>query len=217
MHGIGREQRKRARARRADAPAVLRHARADAELARLQKLDAIGIDDDIERRARNAHEDRGERDGHDIGLWVHKPEIDDRNDHKRRREQHPRDALAEPPKQRQTHAFHHPRPQELEIVREEHEREGGDAFLVDTVLRQARGERCADHRIGKARRHAEEQRGERRGFEIGADTCGKTVPNRCECARHACSFILTGCVCKREMAARESPAFALGVGEVRVR
>ncbi len=41
--------------------------------------------------------------------------------------------------------------------------------LVMPVLRQPRGQRRADHRIGKARRHAEEEGRDRRLFGIGPD------------------------------------------------
>ena len=85
--------------------------------------------------------------------------------------QHPRNALTEPAQDRHPHAVHDPRPQEFEIVGEEDEREGGDRRLVDAVLLEPRGQRRADHRVGKARRDAEEEGRERRGFGIGPDAC----------------------------------------------
>jgi hypothetical protein len=104
-----------------------------------------------------------------------KRQIDDRGDHQHAGDQHPRHALAEPPEHRQPDAVDDPRPQEFEIVGEEDEREGGDRRLVDAVLLQARGQRRADHRVGKARRDAEEQGRERRGFGVGPDARRKRL------------------------------------------
>ena len=78
-------------------------------------------------------------------------------------------ALAEPAEQWQADAVDDPGPQEFEIIGEEDEREGGDRRLVDAVLLQSRGQRRADHRIGKAGRDAEEQGAERCRFGVGPD------------------------------------------------
>ena len=69
-------------------------------------------------------------------------------------------ALPQPVEQRQFDALDCPRPQEFEIIDQEREAEGGDALLVETILRQTRGQRRADHRVGKARGDPEEEGGE---------------------------------------------------------
>ena len=123
------DQRQRAGAGRADPPAILRHARADAELARLEQLDPVGVDDDVEGGAGDADQDRGGDDRADARRRVDEREVDDRGDHQRPGDQHPRHALAEPAEHRQPHAVDDPGPEEFEIVGEEGEREGGDVVL----------------------------------------------------------------------------------------
>ena len=105
----------------------------------------------------------------DVCRRILEGEVGDRGHHQQAGEDQPGNALAEPAEQRQAHAVDDPRPQELQIIDEEGEREGGDGRLVDAVLRQPRGQRRADHRIGKARRNAEEEGGERRLLEIGLE------------------------------------------------
>jgi hypothetical protein len=99
-------------------------------------------------------------------------------------EPQPAAALAEAPEERQPHVVDQRRPQELEVVGEERQREGGHRALADALLRQARSERRADHREGEAGGDAEEQRRERRGLEIRADAFRQPVapgPSRRGC------------------------------------
>ena len=168
-------QRQRAGRDRADPPAILRHARADAELARLEQLDPVGVDDDVEGRARDADEDRGHRSLEDVGGRILEGEIGDRGHDQHAGDDQPGHALPEPAEHGDADAVDDPGPEELEIVDEEGEREGGDRRLRDPVLRQPRRQRRADHRIGKARRDAEEEGRDRRGLRIGADAGGKGV------------------------------------------
>ena len=81
----------------------------------------------------------------------------------------PGNALTQPPEERQPDSVDDPRPEKLQIVDEEGEREGGDSRFGNAVLGQPGGQRRADHRIGKAGRNADEEGGDRRFFEIGFD------------------------------------------------
>ena len=102
-------------------------------------------------------------------------QVDHGGDHQGAGEQQPGHALAQPADQRQAHAIDHPGPQELEVVDQKCQRERGDGLLVDAVLRQPRGQRGADHRVGKARGHAEEQRRQRRGLGVRAHARGQVA------------------------------------------
>src|SRR3546814_7941792 len=59
----------------------LAHSRSNAELARLENLDPVGVDHDIERRPRDPDEDRRGHHPGDIRLRIGKREVDDRGHH----------------------------------------------------------------------------------------------------------------------------------------
>ena len=120
----GQHQRQRAGRDRTDPPAILRHARADAELARLEQFDAIGIDDDVERRAGDADQDGRDRGLVDVGRRVLEGEVGDRGHDQQPGEDQPRHALPKPAEQRQADAIDDPCPEELQIIDEEGQREG---------------------------------------------------------------------------------------------
>ena len=161
------DEREGTRRRRPDPPAVLRHARTDAKLARFEQLDAIGVDDDVERRTGNADEHCGECDRRQGLLWIEASEKDDGGHHKHAGHPQPRAALAEAAEQRDANGVDERRPQELEVVGEKGQREHGDRAFLDPVLCEPRGQRGADHRERCARRDTQEQRRQRRGFEVG--------------------------------------------------
>ena len=151
---------------RTDPPAVLRHAGADAELIGLQGFDAIGVDDDVKRGARDADQNRCNHRGLDAGRRIHEREIDDGRDDRGARKQQPGHALAETAEQRNAHSVDDPGPEHFEVVGQESERERGDGFLVDAVLGEARGQRSADHRVRKSRRDADKKRRQRFFLQI---------------------------------------------------
>ena len=151
-----------------DAPAVLRHAGPDAELARLERLDAIRIDHDVVGRAGDGHQDRRDSRGGETLLRIDQREVHDARGSQHAGEQQPRDALAQATDDGQPHTIHDPRPQPLQVVDEKGERECSHGALVDPVLREARRERRADQRIRRARGDAEKERRERRGLRVGA-------------------------------------------------
>jgi hypothetical protein len=110
------DQRERARARRADAPAVLAHPRAGAELVGFQGLDAVGVDHDIERRARHAqHHSRGRSPGN-VPARIDESQVHGSGDYQQPGHDHPRNALPQPSEHWNTHAIDDPGPQELEVV-----------------------------------------------------------------------------------------------------
>ena len=96
------------------------------------------------------------------------PEEDDRGHHQHADEPEPRAPLAEAAEHRNANGVDQRRPQELEVVGEERQRECRDRALPDPVLREPRGERGADHREGEAGRDAEERSGQRRRFDVRA-------------------------------------------------
>ena len=162
----GEDEREAAGRGGADAPAVLRHAGARAELARLEELDAVGVDDDVERRPGDADRDCGHRDGEQrLGGVGEAEDGHGRHDEHAGKPQ-PAAPLAEAADERQAHVVHHRRPEKLEVVGEKGEREGRHCALGDAVLREARGERCADHGEGEARGDAEKERRQRRRLEV---------------------------------------------------
>src|SRR5690606_20280664 len=152
--------------RRPYAPSILGHSGADAELIRLQRLDAVGVDDDVIRGAGDADEYRRDDSGLDAGRRIHERQVYNCCDYGSTGEKQPRDALAEPAQHRDSYAVDDPRPEHLEVVDEESEAECRDGPLVDAILRQACGQRGADHRVGKAGRDADEERSKRFLLEI---------------------------------------------------
>ena len=62
-----------------DAPTVLRHAGADAELARLERLDAIGVDHDVVSRAGDRNQDGRDRRRCETRLRIDEREVHDRS------------------------------------------------------------------------------------------------------------------------------------------
>ncbi len=153
----------------ADAPAVLRHAGAGAKLARLEELDAIGVDDDVERRPGNPERDRSDCDHEQRLPGIGEAEKCDRGHHQHADQPQPAAPLAEAPDHRQPQVVDDRRPQELEVVGEESQREGRHCALADVLLGEARGEGGTDHREGEARGDAEEQGGKGRRLEVRAD------------------------------------------------
>ena len=89
----GDHERERRRSDGADAPSVLRHAGADTELSRLERLDSIRVDDDVVGGARDRNENRGHGGSREAGRRVRKPEVHDRRHRQNAREQQPRHAL----------------------------------------------------------------------------------------------------------------------------
>ena len=166
-------QRERAGSGGAEAPAVLRHARARAELARLEQLDAVGVDDDVEGGAGHAERDRRHGDEVERCVRVRHAEEGDGGDDQHADEPEPAAPLAEAADERQPDVVDDRRPQELEVVGEEGERESGHGALARAVLGKAGAQRRADHREGEARGNAEEQRRQRRALEIRAHALGQ--------------------------------------------
>ena len=83
------DQRERGSACGPDTPAVLVHARADAELPRLEQFDAIRVDDDVVGRRQDADENCGGRHRRQRRRRIHAPEIDDGQHHQRPRQPQP--------------------------------------------------------------------------------------------------------------------------------
>ena len=166
-HALRNDERQRAGRRRSDAPAVLGHARTDAELAGLQRLDAVGVDHDVVGGARDADEDRRDDGRADARRGIDEREVHDGRDHGDAREQQPGDPLAEAAEHRDPHAVHDPGPEHLEVVGEQREREGGDRALVDAVLREPGRQRRRDHRVRESRREPDEEGGERFPLDVG--------------------------------------------------
>jgi hypothetical protein len=137
-------------------------------LSRLEQLDAIGVDDDVEGGARYAEGDSRDRDQSERVLGIRHAQERDREDHQHADQPQPAATLAEAADQRQPDVVDDRRPQELEVVGKKGEREGRDRAFGDAVLREARSQRRADHREGEARRHAEEQSCEGRALDVGA-------------------------------------------------
>ena len=163
------DERKRAGGHRSDPPAILRHARSDAELARFQELDPVTVDDDVEGRAGERDQHRGKRHSRQVRGGILDGEIRDGGDDQQAGDDQPGHALPQAAQDRNMNAVDDPRPERLAIIDEEREREGGDVGGVDIILCEARGERRADHRIGKAGRDAEEEGRHRRALEIGPE------------------------------------------------
>ena len=150
-------ERQRACGGGADAPAVLGHSRTHTQLMRLQRFDAVGIDDDVVGGPGDADQYRRDDRRLQTRLRIDEREIDDRGDDEQTRQPQPRHSLAEASDHGQTYAVDHPRPEHREVVDEESQREGSDRLLVDAVLCEARGERGADHGVRESRRHADEE------------------------------------------------------------
>ena len=106
----GEHQRERARGGGADAPAVLRHAGTGAELARLEKLDAVGVDDDVEGRARHPDHDGGDRDEIELARGVGEAEKRNRRHDQHAHEPEPAASLPEAADDRQAHVVDDRRP-----------------------------------------------------------------------------------------------------------
>jgi hypothetical protein len=85
----------------------------------------------------------------------------------------PRAALAEVAGDWNANGVNERRPQELEVVGEEGERESGHRAFARAVLGKASAERGADHREGEARGNAQEQGRQGRALEIGAHARGQ--------------------------------------------
>ena len=165
---VGEHQGERAGRGGADAPAVLGHARTGAELARLEELDAVGIDDDVEGGAGDADRDGGDRHHVERLPRIGHPQEGDGRHDQHADEPQPAAPLSPTADHRQADVVDHRRPQKLEVVRQDGEHERGDCALGDAVLGEARGERRAQHREHEARGQAQEQRRDGRGFEIGS-------------------------------------------------
>ena len=74
-----------------------------------------------------------------------------RHHHQRSGQPQPAPPLAEASDERQAHVVDDRRPQELEVVGEERQREGRNCAAREAVLRKPRGQRRADHREGESR------------------------------------------------------------------
>ena len=129
----------------ADAPAVLRHPGSDPELLRLQQLDAVGIDHDVEGRPEDADEDGGGSHHREGRPGVEAAQEDDGGHHQHAHQPEPRAPLAEAAEDRQAHGVHQRRPQPFEVVGQEREGERRNRAFPDPVLGEPRGERRGDH------------------------------------------------------------------------
>ena len=88
------DQSERAGRDRTDSPAILRHAGADAELARLEQFDPVGVDDDVEGRSGDSDQDRGISGVEEAGGRIDERQVQHRRDHHDACDEQPRDALA---------------------------------------------------------------------------------------------------------------------------
>jgi hypothetical protein len=145
---------------------------------RPEDFDPVGIDHDVVGCAGNADRHRRDRQQAKLGARVEKPEPDHPGHHQHAGEQQPRYPLAQAMQERQPHPVDQRRPQELQVVHQEGERERGDGPLVDAVLGQARGQRRADHRVGKPGGEPEKQRRQRLTLGVGPQTGDQPQPQR---------------------------------------
>jgi hypothetical protein len=143
--------------------------RADAALARRQQVDAVGIDDDVLRRADEGHQhaqsrEEGQRQrGRDVG------QREQRHGQQGLREHDP---AAATPEQRQVDAIHQRRPQELEGVGDADQREEADGRHVQAVHREPglhRQARQGQRQAGGEAHHEDRDGAVGGGHGAGAD------------------------------------------------